>query len=303
MNGRNAIATIADPEEPARPLELAASSSRHAPTSGDEEHQQLPAYAITRMRPVDHAHVRHVVARPVHRSRSCAWSSVEALHLAVERAGGDVRERVAGPVIEKLGVWSLLGEAADLEEREARTAGRCPTAPRRRRSSCGCALVTRIAEAAAERRAGAARPAPRTISASFAALRKSVDVAAAQEVPAADAEARRSTRRSGRRGSCARTRRARSRSTSSAHTLVSCASPFDDLVADRVLHPRVRDEDEVRRHPRCRARRSRASPGAARGESRFQPKIQRPRNVASRKNAARPSIASGAPKTLPTNFE
>ncbi len=40
-----------------------------------------------------------------------------------------------------------------------------------------------------------------------------------------------------------------------------------------------------------------------RGESRFQPKIHRPRNVASRKNAARPSIASGAPNTLPTNFE
>jgi hypothetical protein len=40
-----------------------------------------------------------------------------------------------------------------------------------------------------------------------------------------------------------------------------------------------------------------------RGESRFQPKIQSPRKVDSRKNAAKPSIASGAPKTLPTNFE
>ena len=40
-----------------------------------------------------------------------------------------------------------------------------------------------------------------------------------------------------------------------------------------------------------------------RGESRFQPKIQSPRKVASSMNAARPSIASGAPKTLPTNFE
>ncbi len=40
-----------------------------------------------------------------------------------------------------------------------------------------------------------------------------------------------------------------------------------------------------------------------RGESRFHPKIQSPRNVASRKNAASPSIASGAPKTLPTYFE
>jgi hypothetical protein len=31
--------------------------------------------------------------------------------------------------------------------------------------------------------------------------------------------------------------------------------------------------------------------------------IHRPRKVDSRKNAASPSIASGAPKTLPTNFE
>ena len=40
-----------------------------------------------------------------------------------------------------------------------------------------------------------------------------------------------------------------------------------------------------------------------RGESRFQPKIQSPRKVDSSMNAARPSIASGAPKTLPTNLE
>ncbi len=38
-------------------------------------------------------------------------------------------------------------------------------------------------------------------------------------------------------------------------------------------------------------------------ESRSQPKIQRPRNVDSSMNAARPSIASGAPNTSPTNFE
>ena len=36
--------------------------------------------------------------------------------------------------------------------------------------------------------------------------------------------------------------------------------------------------------------------------STFQPKTQTPRNVDSRKNAARPSIASGAPNTSPTNF-
>ena len=37
--------------------------------------------------------------------------------------------------------------------------------------------------------------------------------------------------------------------------------------------------------------------------SRSQPKIHRPRNVDSRKNARSPSIASGAPKTSPTKRE
>ena len=40
-----------------------------------------------------------------------------------------------------------------------------------------------------------------------------------------------------------------------------------------------------------------------RRESRSQPKIHRPRNVDSTMNAASPSIASGAPKTSPTNSE
>jgi hypothetical protein len=36
---------------------------------------------------------------------------------------------------------------------------------------------------------------------------------------------------------------------------------------------------------------------------RSQPKIHRPRNVDSRKNASRPSMASGAPNTSPTKRE
>ena len=40
-----------------------------------------------------------------------------------------------------------------------------------------------------------------------------------------------------------------------------------------------------------------------RRDSRSQPNSHRPRNVDSRKNAASPSIASGAPKTLPTSRE
>ena len=39
------------------------------------------------------------------------------------------------------------------------------------------------------------------------------------------------------------------------------------------------------------------------GESRPQPNSQRPRKVDSRKNAASPSIASGAPNTSPTKRE
>ena len=40
-----------------------------------------------------------------------------------------------------------------------------------------------------------------------------------------------------------------------------------------------------------------------RGDSRPRPKIHRPMNVDSRKNAARPSMASGAPKMSPTKRE
>ncbi len=75
-----------------------------------------------------------------------------------------------------------------------------------------------------------------------------------------------------------------------------------DRVADRVLHERVGGEDEVRREHRA----DRGDPD--RGEvqprrSRSQPKIHRPRNVDSRKNASSPSIASGAPKMSPTKRE
>ncbi len=38
-------------------------------------------------------------------------------------------------------------------------------------------------------------------------------------------------------------------------------------------------------------------------DSRSQPNSHRPRKVDSRKNAASPSMASGAPKTSPTNLE
>ena len=52
--------------------------------------------------------------------------------------------------------------------------------------------------------------------------------------------------------------------------------------------------------PRCTSHMHDAC--TARG-SRSQPKIHRPRKVDSRKNASRPSTASGAPKTSPTKRE
>ena len=74
-----------------------------------------------------------------------------------------------------------------------------------------------------------------------------------------------------------------------------------ERVADRVLHPGVGGEDEVRRQDGADRPRSRSWPGGRLCGSRSQPKIQSPRNVDSRKNASRPSIASGAPKMSPTN--
>ena len=71
---------------------------------------------------------------------------------------------------------------------------------------------------------------------------------------------------------------------------------------DRVLHEGVRHDDEergqltaiatIQMHAKCMRR-----------GSRFQPKIHNPMKVDSKKNAASPSIARGAPNTSPTNRE
>ena len=59
-----------------------------------------------------------------------------------------------------------------------------------------------------------------------------------------------------------------------------------ELVADGVLHPRVRDQDEHAPTASTRSRRPRSSPGAPASGSRFQPNSHSPRNVDSRKNAS-----------------
>ena len=89
---------------------------------------------------------------------------------------------------------------------------------------------------------------------------------------------------------------------SSSHTSVSSARPFRTVdPTGRCIHEFATMMNSAESHEP-----SAASQIVARwslGERRFQPKIQRPRNVDSRKNAASPSIASGAPKTSPTYFE
>ena len=86
----------------------------------------------------------------------------------------------------------------------------------------------------------------------------------------------------------------------SAQTLVSCASPLTILYptgccihefATRMKYPDNQvPSTAIQSVVRCR-----------RGERRFQPKIQSPRKVDSRKKAASPSTANGAPKTLPSS--
>ncbi len=62
--------------------------------------------------------------------------------------------------------------------------------------------------------------------------------------------------------------------------------PVDQFDADRMLHPRVRDDDEVRGDDRRRSPRPRGSPRCSFFGRRSQPKIHRPRKVDSTKKAS-----------------
>ena len=89
-----------------------------------------------------------------------------------------------------------------------------------------------------------------TISASFAAGRNSSWLRPADEVPAADAEDDgRARGQPGQDRVPERPERPPTRQQIPHARQLRLA--VHDLVADRVLHPRVRDEDEVRRHPRA----------------------------------------------------
>ena len=197
------------PQEPARPLELPLPVEPRA-DDRDQEHQ--------------HAREGHHPHRPVDdlarsacscRGRtcrcSCFWSWLRPCTLPLNEPVA-MYESSFGILIEKLGVWSLCREAADLEEREA---ARLAGVPLRLGGGDLHALRARdgLAEAVADDELEQRRPAPRRSAPASPPCRKRSTVAAAQEVPAADAEHRRSTRRSARRASCARTRAARTRST------------------------------------------------------------------------------------------
>ena len=85
-------------------------------------------------------------------------------------------------------------------------------------------------------------------------------------------------------------------------TLVSCASPFTILEPTGCcIHEFATRMKYVENHVPTTAIQSVAR--CSRGDRMSRPKIHNPRNVASRKNAASPSIANGAPNTCPTNFE
>ena len=201
-----------------------------------------------------------------------------------------------------VGVWSFVA-AADLEDRErARLAGRPLRLGRRDLHR----LVLRLddAELAADQHREDRWPGPAPTSASLAVRRNEVGVASRRRCQADTASI---TRRAGdqRREQHVRIAPEEHRVGEQRPDVVELrpARSGVDRVADRVLHPRVRGDDEHRRQRRRRARPPRCVTRCTRLGSTSQPNSHSPRNVDSRKNAARPSIASGAPNTSPTNRE
>src|SRR5207248_8736972 len=103
------------PTEPPRPLELLLPVEPRS-DRGDQEHQHAREGHHAH-RPVDDPDVRHVIARAV-LLLLLSLKLVEALNLAAERAGRHVREDSWNRDREARRRM-LLGEPAELEEREA----------------------------------------------------------------------------------------------------------------------------------------------------------------------------------------
>ena len=197
------------PEEPARPLELLPPVEPRA-DGGDQEHQHArvrhPAH-----RPVDRPHVRHVVAAAVLAVCSCALELVEALRpvplnepvARYERSSRD-RDREARRLV-------VLGEAADLEEREAARLAGVPLRlgggdlHRAARSSTSIPKWLPNHELQQRDRHGDDQRQLRRRA-------EQLDLAGRAGSASSRRPAPRPTRRSARRGSCARTRAARTRS-------------------------------------------------------------------------------------------
>ena len=206
MNGNAIAATAVHRNQRAR-SSLCRQYS-HAPSGGDEEHQHARVGHHPH-RPVDDPHVRHVVAAAV-LARSCCLELVEALDLAVERAGGHVREEPRDRDREPRRRVALR-EAADLEEREA---ARLAGVPLRLGGGDLHALRARdrLPEAVADHQLEQRHRAPRRSAPASPPCGRG-----RRRGRAGSASSRRrtprSTRRSDRRASCARRRAARTRST------------------------------------------------------------------------------------------
>ena len=210
-----------------------------------------------------------------------------------------------GMAIEKLGVWSCWRSRRSGRAR-SRTAGWCSTAPRRRRSSC-LGARDRFAEAVADHELEQ-RDRHRTISASFAARRKTSTSwrrrKCQQQTPSTD------DRPEGQAGEHRVDERAeREPVREERPDARQLRLAVHELVADRVLHPRVRDEDEVaptasadhgepeRRQVQRAARagssrRSRARGTSPRGRTRPAPRSRAARRTRCRRTSSTPTSSS-----------
>ena len=188
--------------------------------------------------------------------------------------------------------------------RTARTppAARCRTAPRPPPSSSAAARSGCAQPVADDEGRAAADDSDRQRDPHRGAVKTSVSCPRAQ-VPGGDARSRRPRRScSAAKSVCGRRPQRRAVGEHAPMSSSRAWPAASTRVADRVLHPRVGGDDEVGRQQRRRARRARSWRGGRAGKPALAEDPQ-PEKVDSRKNAASPSIASGAPKTSPTKRE
>ena len=240
----NAIATIAAHENHRARSELAL-PVEPGPEGGDEE-QQHPEVGHHAHRPVVDDDVRGVVAPAELMLLAIAGSRSIPSTLPLNEPVA-MYESSRGIVIEKLGVGFCAEKPPNWMSEKPHGWQVCHCASEVA-IFMSCALVTaspkRFPTTSWSSVTGTA-----TISASFAALTEEVGVRAAQEVPAAHAEHHVVPKISPARIDV-HVRAQREAVGEQRPDARQLRLAVDDLVADGVLHPRVRDEDEVARQPR-----------------------------------------------------